>query len=243
MITEISIDDLVLQGSRRRAPYLIEQSGYTLGIAAEDGAAIDDLLDPGYVAEVATAADEVRTAMGDKALMAEDSKTATDSQDEQLRRAKVWRRRAVRRAQRAVRQGRTVPDLLTSVKQARTVPGLIRQLDQMVPALAANQAALGGANAQALIDDGTAIRAALHSADAAQELARLSALPAKVRDFFEAKGRLYVGLKVINDAGHELHADNAAAAGRYNLRILHRRTGAGRRGGSAQGGTGGGTGT
>jgi hypothetical protein len=237
MITELRAEDLVALGARFRAPYLIEQAGYTLGIAAEDGAVLDDLLDPGYVGEVGTAADQVRTVMGDKALMAEDSKTATASQNEQLRRAKVWRRRAVRRAQRAVRQGREVPDLLTSVTHARTVPDLVRQLDQMLPALTANQAALGGANAQALIDDGTAISAALRGADAEQERKRLSALPAKVRDFFEAKGRLYVGLKVINDAGHELHADNAAAAGRYNLRILHRRTGRGRRG---DGGTGGG---
>ncbi len=56
-----------------------------------------------------------------------------------------------------------------------------------------------------------------------QEVKRLSTLPAKVRDYYAAKGRLYVGLKVINDAGHELHASDADAAGRYNLKILHRR--------------------
>ncbi|HEV8324021.1 MAG TPA: hypothetical protein VG389_20560 [Myxococcota bacterium] len=238
MITELRAEDLVALGARYRAPYLIEQSGYTLGIAAEDGAALDELLDPGYVAEVGTAADAVRTAIGDKALMAADSKNATTSQNQQLRRAKVWRRKVVRRGQRAVRQGRNVPDVLTSVTHARTVPDLLRQISQMLPALVANQAALGGANAQGLIDEGTAINTDLSNADAEQERKLLSALPAAVRDFFEAKGRLYVGLKVINDAGHELHADHAAAAGRYNLRILHRRGGRVGNGGDSGAGAG-----
>jgi len=41
----------------------------------------------------------------------------------------------------------------------------------------------------------------------------------------EQKGTLYTALKVVNDAGHELYADNATAAARYNLSILQRRAG------------------
>ncbi|MDI7270101.1 MAG: hypothetical protein QME96_19100, partial [Myxococcota bacterium] len=91
-----------------------------------------------------------------------------------------------------------------------------------VPAKRKNLAGMGK-NAQALLDEGVRLQAALATADAAQEVKRLSTLPAKVRDYYAAKGRLYVGLKVINDAGHELHASDADAAGRYNLKILYRR--------------------
>jgi hypothetical protein len=37
MITEVSQDELVVLGSRNRADYLVEQAGYTLGLAALDG--------------------------------------------------------------------------------------------------------------------------------------------------------------------------------------------------------------
>ena len=51
MITEMNRNDLIAMGARVRADYLVEQAGYTLGIAALDGKPLDDLLPDGYVAE------------------------------------------------------------------------------------------------------------------------------------------------------------------------------------------------
>jgi hypothetical protein len=46
----------------------------------------------------------------------------------------------------------------------------------------------------------------------AQEQKRLGALPEKVREYYAAKGALYLGLKRLNDAGRALHGDELAPA-------------------------------
>ena len=78
------------------------------------------------------------------------------------------------------------------------------------------------------LDEGTKLHDQLAAVDAQQEHARLAKLPTAVRDFLGAKGLLYIGLKAINDAAQELHADDPAEAARFNLKILYR-TGAPRR--------------
>ena len=97
----------------------------------------------------------------------------------------------------------------------------------------ANLPALG-AGGQELLDEGTKLHDQLAAVDAQQEHSRLAKLPAAVRDFLGAKGMLYIGLKAVNDAAQELHADDPAAAARFNLKILCR-TGARRRPGGAGG--------
>jgi hypothetical protein len=81
---------------------------------------------------------------------------------------------------------------------------------------------------------GSKLRDQLTGVDVEHERKRLSDLPDAVRDFSAAKGKLLIGLEVVNDAGHELHAGDSTAAGRYNLKILYRRTPA-RSAGGAQG--------
>ena len=88
----------------------------------------------------------------------------------------------------------------------------------------ANISKMPGKDAQKLLDEGKAIATALKTADAQQEVKRFNELPASVQEFLAKKGTLYTALKVINDAGHELFADNSTQAARYNLSILHRRT-------------------
>jgi hypothetical protein len=56
------------------------------------------------------------------------------------------------------------------------------------------------------------------------EIKRIKALPTTVRDFYYEKGLLYLGLKAINEAGRELHADSKAEAAKYDLSILYRNT-------------------
>ena len=97
------------------------------------------------------------------------------------------------------------------------------RLTEMVKLLESNLANLHGAGLDELLAEGKALMASLGAADAKQEQKRLKELPDAVRRFYQNKGELYVGLKVVNDAGHELHADDAEAASRYNLSILYRR--------------------
>ncbi len=131
----------------------------------------------------------------------------------------MWRRKVASRGRAMQRLGRKIPDTLVTITASRTVAPVLNQIGKMTAALRKNLARMGK-KPQALLDEGVRLHAALSTADADQEVKRLSTLPAKVRDYYAAKGTLYVGLKVINDAGHELHAGDADAAGRYNLKIL-----------------------
>ena len=47
-------------GVRFRAPYLVQQAGYTLGIAAAEGAGLTALLPAGFLDKVAGLPDDVR---------------------------------------------------------------------------------------------------------------------------------------------------------------------------------------
>ena len=42
-------------------------------------------------------------------------------------------------------------------------------------------------------------------------------------DFYVKKAELYLGLKILNEAGHEFYAHNPEAAAAFNLSILYRR--------------------
>ncbi|MHC1685974.1 MAG: hypothetical protein AB6733_24090 [Clostridiaceae bacterium] len=222
MITEIKAEQLIEMGQHLRTDYLVEQGGYTLGIAAKDGAGLAALLPAKYIAEVRTALETVSAAMKDKALMAAEAKSATISQNTALAGAKIWRKKAMHRSRRAVRMGKDMPNELVRISAARTVPKIIGQLDSMIKLLESNKAALG-ADTAALIKQGQDIAKALKEADANQEVKKLKDLPEAVRTFYLNKGMLYIGLKVINDAGRELYADKPEAGAVYNLSILHRR--------------------
>ncbi len=222
MITEMTTEELVVLGARHRADYLIEQAGYTLGLAAADGEALEALLPEGYIAEVNGALNAVNLARQDKALMAVESKDATSAHVQGYRNAKVWRRKVASRALRARRMGKDVPDELIRIEQTSSGPALIGQVNEKVKLLEATRDAMPGAGVDDLIAEGNSLRDAMQSADAQHETARLAALPDAVRRFYVQKGLLYVGLKVIHDAARELHAADHAAAARYNLGILHR---------------------
>jgi hypothetical protein len=225
MITELSKDELVVLGARNRADYLVEQAGYTLGLAALDGEALAGLLDEGYLKEVAAARDAVNAARQDRALMAQEAKDATKAHNVAAKAAKVWRRKAVRRALRAKRMGRAMPDELLAVREAKTIPALHAQMVEMVKLFEANLAAMPGKGADKLLQEGKDLAGMLSSSDAVQEVKRLKELPDAVKAFYAQKGLLYTGLKVVNDAGHELHAASAVNAARYNLSVLHRHGG------------------
>jgi len=103
MITTRSANDLAKTGQHYRASYLVQQAGYTLGIAAADGPALAALLPANFVEQVTQARNDVDQAHKDKHNAAAESRHATTTQNTQLRAAKVWRRKAIKRAQRAQR--------------------------------------------------------------------------------------------------------------------------------------------
>ncbi|HPA26841.1 MAG TPA: hypothetical protein PK747_00970 [Acidobacteriota bacterium] len=225
MITTVSKEKLVEVGSRFRAMYLVEQAGYTLGIAAKDGQALYDLLPEGFPKGMDGIVGEVKAAMQDKELMKEEAKDATRQQNRAAERAKVWRRKVVRRSTRAMRLGETIPDGLLSVGRTRKIPELQGQIEVMIKLFEENISKMPGKGADQLLAEGREILEIFRSSDATQEVKRLKSLPDSVQLFYEKKGLLYMGLKAVNDAGHELWADDSESASRYNLSILHRNAG------------------
>ena len=110
MITEISKEKLIEVGSRFRANYLVDQSGYTLGLAGLDGKPLNEPLPDGFKDEVEAAVGKVDAARKDKALMKAESEHATDVQNEAFKQAKVWRRKVAKRAKNAVEMGKPMPE-------------------------------------------------------------------------------------------------------------------------------------
>lgn len=221
MITELNAEKLIELGERHRADYLVEQSGYTQGIAAKEGSPLAALLPANYLTEVRAETEKVSTAMKDKTLVASESKNSTTSQNQALANAKVWRTKVVHRCRRAERMGKDMPEELTRTNDVRNVPAVAGQIDKMVKLLEANKANLM-ADTTALVTQGQSIAKALKEADAGQEVKRLRDLPEAVRAFYQSKGTLYMGLKAINDAGRELYAATPDKAAIYNLSILRR---------------------
>jgi hypothetical protein len=219
------MDKLTAIGVRLRAQYLLQQAGYTLGIANADGAPLAAVLAPGFLDLVAKVRDDVARALDDKSVLAAESKLATGTQNMTARQVKLWGRRAVARVKGALRAGARVPEEMTRPTSARTVPALLGQANKLLSLLVEHKATLDavGAPTQPLIDEGRRLCDALTAADSTQEQTRSSALPAAVEAFQVKKGELYTGIKIINDAGHEVYAHDPSASGRYNLSILYRR--------------------
>jgi hypothetical protein len=220
-ITHLPRESLLVEGARHVSQRLIAQAGYTLGIAHHDGAALEALLDPGVLDATEAVKAEVATARKDKTLAAAEATHATSAKSEALRKLKVWRRKVVRRARRTERQGTKVPAGLLTAGAARGQAELIKQQTDMTTLLSANQAILGR-GVEALVTEGEKLQGDLGKTGEEQEIAHLQTLPARVQEFYVQKGLLYTALKIINDAGGELHAEHADRAAAYNLKILHR---------------------
>ena len=50
-------------------------------------------------------------------------------------------------------------------------------------------------------------------------------LPETLQELCYQKGLLYLALKMINEAGHGVHADELPLAGKYNLALLYKNRG------------------
>ena len=223
MFNDVPKSLLIQHGRKLLTDFLLEQAGYTFGIAAAEGKTFREMFPEAFLEESRSVYDQVVAACKDKALMAEAAKDATSDQDAAAKRAKVWRRKAVGRAKRATRFGRQMPNGLLRIGIENTLAGLTGQINEMVALFEENLSAMPGTNAQALLDEGKAIASLLSTADADQDVKRRRDLPQALQNFYELKGKLYLAIKAVNDAGHELYADDANAAGLFNLHILYRR--------------------
>jgi hypothetical protein len=95
----------------------------------------------------------------------------------------------------------------------------------MVKLLETSAGDLPGKGIDKLIEEGRNLARELKSADAIQEVKRAKTLSEKMQEFYYQKGLLFIGLKRINDAGHELHRGDPTASAKYNLSILYRHAG------------------
>jgi hypothetical protein len=125
-------------------------------------------------------------------------------------------------AKRAKKLGKNIPETLLKAVGVTGVPGIAAQLDTMLKLVEANAANLLATGLKPILAAGQSLVDGIKAIDAEQEVKRLKALPEAVRNFYYHKGLLYIGLKVINDAGRELHAHDPSAAAKYNLSILYR---------------------
>jgi hypothetical protein len=182
------------------------------------------LLPAGHLDETARLCDEVDKARQDRAVIAAEAKQATGAQNDSARDLKVWLQKALSRGLRASHMGVSLPDELMTMGHVQTVPVLLDKSSKVLGLLADHAATLAkvGPEVQPLIDEGKKRFQALEQADTLQEQARVSDLPAAVFAFYVAKAKLYLALKIINSAGHELHAGDPRSSSHFNLSILHR---------------------
>jgi hypothetical protein len=224
-ISELSREEIVVLGMRNRAGYLLEQAGYTLGLARIDGPGLEDLAPAGFLEAVAEARDRVRDAMKEKALLVEESKGSTVDVNTVLRRAKEWRRDVVNRCKFAGRTGKRIPEGLTRIEKAYGVPQVATSVNQMTQWLESCKAAIPGKDVGALIKEGKDLFEAISATDAIQETKRAKHLSDAAEEFYYQKGLLYTGLKGINDLGRSLHRGDPSAINKYNMAILYRNAG------------------
>jgi len=224
MITTITQEELMALGSRYHTGYLDEQAGYTLGLASRDGIPLISLLPKGYITELKDSQDRVSQAMKDGRVTAADTEGADALQNAAFAIAKLWRSKVMHRCRRAASMGIPMPEELVRVNRAQTGPEVIDQMDRMTKLLESRQASLAP-DTEALINLGQELAAVLREAEDGQMVKKFHDLPETVKEFYRNKGLLYVGLKVINEAGRELHAGDPEKAAQYNFNILRRNHG------------------
>ena len=214
----------VATGMRFRGKYLVQQAGYTIGLGALAGTALAGKMPPNFLERTAVLRSEVEKSLEDKTVRTAESRQATDAQNQCRHDAKIWIRQAGRRCLSAMQLGVDLPPELGTLSSPPTVPGMLDQMSKTLSLLEKHAAEMDtiGLPVQEHIAEGRKLHQALQAADSAQERTRAADLPAATAAFCAKKGQLYTMLKVINNAGHELFANNPAEAGKFNMSILHR---------------------
>lgn len=131
-ITSQPDTELVAVGERFRAPYLLQQANYTIELARTEGEQLAKILAPGFLDKLSKIRDAVAQAFEDKAVGAADAKLATGTQNTAARSLKLWGRKAVARANAAMRAGALIPDEMIHTLNARSVPATITQARKLL---------------------------------------------------------------------------------------------------------------
>ncbi len=150
-------------GRRFRTAYLLQQAGYTLGLAQAEGPPLAALLPGGYVDMVVKLRDDVQKAQEDRAVHTADAKQATDTEQQTMHAATIWARKVGKRSQSAQHLGIGVPAELTRQSSPSTVPGMLDRLNKTLALLGEQAAAMDAAMpaTQPLIDEGRKLYHAL----------------------------------------------------------------------------------
>lgn len=88
MSTATETAKLATIGVRFRGAYLVQQAGYTLGIAAAEGEPLAELLPEGHLAKTAQLRDDVDKAAQDKTVRADEAKQTTATQNQHMHEAR-----------------------------------------------------------------------------------------------------------------------------------------------------------
>jgi hypothetical protein len=221
MFTTQSRDVLIDLGARFSWSLLDVQAGYTLPLARGDAAVAKKA--GAVLDEVEAARASVRAAMGDREVAAADGVSATGAVAGVLRDAKVWLRTLKSNAGMAAIAGASFPaDLARMGVDGKGAAEVLDVLGARVALARAHQAALAAYGVdQAFLEAGDEVVTRLQGVVGAQNQKRHDALPDKVREFYAEKGLLYLGLKMINEAGHAVYAGDLPKAARYNLGLLY----------------------
>jgi hypothetical protein len=219
MITTISQEELMAMGSRYRTDHLDEQADYTLGLVSRDGTSLISLLPKGYITEIKDSQGRLIRAMQDSEVSEADLQGAAALENAAFAIAKLWRFKVLHRCRRAASLGWPMPQELVREDRAKTVPDVIVLMENMTKQLENYQEYLAP-DTESLLALGQELSAVLREAEADQVIKTFQDLPETVKEFYRNKGLLYVGLKVINEAGRELHAGDPEKAAQYNFNIL-----------------------
>jgi hypothetical protein len=224
-ITSLPEIELVRMGQRLRSAQLLQQASLTIPQSRAVGEPLAKLMRPGFIDLVEAVRLSVAKAFEDKSVLEEEAKLSTESQHEAMRLVKEWSRRAVARANSVLLSGATLPEQMAYIPDARSVPARTGQVQRLLGLLVQHAATMDkvGIPTQPLIDEGRQVLDALIAADSGQELKRAADLPASLANFYARKAELYTGLKMINEAAHELYAHDPLSSSRFNLSLLYRK--------------------
>lgn len=226
MITTLDKIQLVELGVRMRGGHLLQQANYTLELARRDPEVVA-LLPRGFMEEADKALRQVEKGLRDVANIVAESRDATRTQNDTLRRVREWRRKLAALGRMAARMGAPVPaPLLTIGDSVRDVPAALVTLQQSVALLKEHAATFEPFPLyRQVLGEAENYAVSLAAVDAAQETKSLVDRPAAVRNYYVAKGALYIALKIVNDTARAVHAGDPVTASQFNLSILYRGNG------------------
>lgn len=218
--------DLAGVGLRLNGGRLLEQAGYTLGLARDEAQELAPFgVTKERLAGWETVRTQVQTAWNDRSISADESVALTDSQNRLVRDAKRWLRKVIQISGNAFAEEPTIYDEFTKIpRPQQSLPKLLEAMSRLTELCGKYSTRLAEWGGRALAKEGADLVAQIQKTDAGQER-KLQDLPKKTEEFHVQKGRLFLAIKQINRAGKTAHLDDNAAAARYNLDILYRSAG------------------